>query len=233
MNLRLYSSQALHAEILQELGRSIASGEIGEGLALPKENELQERFGASRQTVREAIKVLAAKGMVRARKRAGTFVQPRSSWNLLDPDVLHWHPAGTLPKTMLRDLFEIRYLIEPASAAYAAERGDPDHIARIGAAVEAMGRAGEDHGTFFEADMAFHLAMFAASHNQLIDRLSNIMMPLLEANFMIRPPIGPGGMHAGYEHHVAVYDAIVKRKPEKARKAMLKLLDRAAVEHFG
>jgi len=85
MNSRLYSSQALHAGILHELGRAIASGELAEGAALPRESELQDRFDASRQTVREAIKILAAKGMVRARKRAGTFVQPRYMMPLAFP----------------------------------------------------------------------------------------------------------------------------------------------------
>jgi DNA-binding FadR family transcriptional regulator len=231
--LRLYPARGLHADILQELGRAIASGAYAEGDALPRESDLQQRFGAGRQSVREALKVLAAKGMVRARRRAGTIVQPRTGWNLLDPDVLHWHPPGALPKAMLRDLFEIRYLIEPASAAFAAERGEPAHIGRIATAVEAMGRAGENHARFFEADMAFHLALFAASHNALIDRLSNILMPLLEANFVIRPPMGPGGMHAGYRHHVAVYEAIINHDPATARQAMTALLDRAAVEHFG
>jgi DNA-binding FadR family transcriptional regulator len=96
MNSRLYPDQGLHGGILHELGRAIAGGQFAEGMLLPTESELQERFGASRQTVREAIKVLAAKGMVRARKRAGTSVQPRANWNLLDPDVLHWHPRGAL-----------------------------------------------------------------------------------------------------------------------------------------
>src|SRR3954468_24134468 len=124
----VYPGQGLHAGILDELGRAIVSGTFLEGVLLPRESELQGRFAASRQTLREAIKVLAAKGMVRARKRAGTFVQPRTSWNLLDPDVLHWHPAGAVPEQMLRDLFEIRYLVEPHSAQFAAERGDPASV---------------------------------------------------------------------------------------------------------
>jgi len=233
MNSRLYSSQALHAGILDALGRSIASGAFAEGVLLPRESELQTRFGASRQTVREAIKILAAKGMVRARKRAGTFVQPRASWNLLDADVLNWHPPEAVPQRMLRDLFEIRYLLEPASAQSAARRGDPARIERIGSAVAAMKAAAGDVDRFYEADIAFHLAIFAASGNDLVDRLSGILQPLFEVNFSFRPRrLGPGGMKAAYEHHAAVYDAIARHDPVAAGAAMTALLDRASAELF-
>jgi len=232
MNPRLYSSQGRHAGILRELGRAIAGGELAEGMALPRESELQERFGASRQTVREAIKILAAKGMVRARKRAGTFVQPRSSWNLLDADVLYWHPPAAVPQRLLRDLFEIRYLIEPASAQFAAERGEAEKIERIAAATTAMAAAVDDPDRFYEADVAFHLAMFAASGNELVDRLSTILQPLLEVNFSLRRRLGPGGRQAAYEHHAAVHKAIAGRNPLAAKRAMEALLDRASAELF-
>ena len=232
MNIRLYSSPGLHAGILDELGRAIASGGFAEGVLLPRESELQERFGASRQTVREAIKILGAKGMVRARKRAGTFVQPRSSWNLLDADVLNWHPPEAVPDRMLRDLFEIRYLIEPASAQFAAERGEATKVERIADATTAMQAAVGDPDKFYEADIAFHLAVFAASGNELVDRLSTILQPLLEVNFNQRLRLGPGGRQAAYEHHAAVYDAIARADPLAARRAMEALLDRASAELF-
>ena len=232
MTARTYPGQGLHAEILQELGHAIANGVFSEGLVLPRESELQEQFGASRQTVREAIKVLAAKGMVRARRRAGTAVQPRSSWNLLDPDVLHWHDAGAVPQAMLKDLLEIRYLIEPASAQFAARRGEPERIERIARAVEAMRDAHSDPDRFYEADIEFHLAVFAASRNELIDRLSTILRPLLEVNFSVRPHLGPGGIEAAYRHHATVYEAIASHDPQGARRAMEALLDRASGELF-
>jgi DNA-binding FadR family transcriptional regulator len=232
MTVRTYPGQGLHAGILQELGRAIANDVLSEGVLLPRESELQERFGASRQTVREAIKVLAAKGMVRARRRAGTAVQPRSSWNLLDPEVLHWHSADAVPEQMLKDLFEIRYLIEPASAQFAARRGEPERIERIARAVDAMRDAADNADRFYEADIEFHLAVFAASRNELIDRLSTILRPLLEVNFSVRPHLGPGGIEAAYRHHAAVYQAIANHDPRAARRAMEALLDRASDEMF-
>ena len=101
-------------------------------------SELAEQFGVSRQAVREALKVLAAKGLVTSRRRAGTFVVPRANWNLLDPDVIAWHPPEKFSPAFLRDIIELRRLIEPAAAAFAAERGGAEQVARIAAALAAM-----------------------------------------------------------------------------------------------
>ena len=86
-------------------------------------------YGVSRQGVREALKVLAAKGLVASQRRAGTIVMPRAMWNLLDADVLAWHPMGRNSGDTVSDLFELRQLMEPLAAARAAERSDPAHIA--------------------------------------------------------------------------------------------------------
>ena len=230
--MKLRSSQTgLHARILGEIGRDIASGAYPEGTLLPREAELQEQFKASRQTVREAIKVLTAKGMVYARKRAGTFVQPRSTWDLLDPDVLAWHPAGALPHDILADFVEMRRLIEPAAARFAALRGTATEIARIGEALEGMHVSVSDTEHFYEADIEFHMAIFAASHNGVIGRMSAILRPLLEASFRLqREASARKGLYGGYDVHKAVYVAIAEHDADRARQAMENLLDRALTE---
>lgn len=169
MSSRLYPETALHARIAHEIGRRIASGRIAEGELLPRESELQEEFAAGRQAVREALKVLGAKGMILARRRAGTFVRPRSSWNLLDPDVLAWHPPHALPERVLRDLVELRRLIEPSAAALAAERASSEDMERIEAALVRMREGLDEPQNFYRADIEFHMAIFAASGNSLVD----------------------------------------------------------------
>jgi GntR family galactonate operon transcriptional repressor len=173
------------------------------------------------------LKVLAAKGLVSSRRRAGTHVVPRTSWNLLDPDVLAWHRADALPADFVRDLVELRRLIEPAAAEHAARRGDSKKIAQIGAALEDMRNAVDDRDRFFAADVEFHLSIFSASGNTLIDRLSTILGPLLEASFRMQrdtagDPEGLVGIHN------AVYDAIVEGDAQRARQAMEALLARAS-----
>jgi GntR family galactonate operon transcriptional repressor len=224
---RLYPLAALHGQVAHNIGRRIVSGGIREGEALPREAELSRQFAVSRQAVREALKVLAAKGLVTSRRRAGTHVVPRTSWNLLDPDVLAWHRADALPADFVRDLVELRRLIEPAAAEHAARRGDSKKIAQIGAALEDMRTAVDDRDRFFTADVEFHLAIFAASGNVLIDRLSTILGPLLEASFRMQrdtagDPEGLVGIHN------AVYDAIVEGDAPRARQAMESLLTTAS-----
>jgi GntR family galactonate operon transcriptional repressor len=231
MTSRLYPQTAVHARIAHEIGRRIAGGDIAEGELLPRETELQEEFSASRQAVREALKVLGAKGMIVARKKMGTLVQARSAWNMLDPDVLAWHAAHTLPEQVLRDLVEMRRLIEPSAAAFAAERATPKERERIGEALTRMrARLNEPEG-FYQADIEFHLAIFAASGNCLIDRMSTILGPLLAASFRLQRK-SSRSFGKGFDVHASVFEAISQRDPSAARAAMERLLDRAITEVF-
>lgn len=220
---RLYPSAALHGQVAHEIGRRIVSGGIPEGGTLPREEELSRHFAVSRQAVREALKVLTAKGLVNSKRRAGTHVMSRATWNLLDPDVLAWHEPHALTPEFLNDLVEIRRLIEPAAAAFAAERGNPACIARIGAALDEMREAIGDRDRFFAADVEFHLAIFSASGNTLIDRLSTILGPLLDASFRLQS----GAVASPLDFvavHEAVYDAIMSADVERARRSMERLL---------
>jgi len=225
------SQSGLHGHVLGTIGKDIASGAYPEGSLLPREAELQEHFNASRQTVREAIKVLTAKGMVYARKRAGTFVQPRSSWDLLDPEVLGWHPSGEVPHDVLADFVEMRRLIEPAAARLAALRGSDGEVERIGEALQRMGLSVGDSTHFYEADIEFHMAIFAASHNAVIGRMSAMLRPLLEASFRQQSEANvERSLREGYGVHEAVFLAIKGKKAAEAHRAMERLLDRAVTE---
>lgn len=227
LDKRLYPSGALHGQVAHDIGRRIVSGSIAEGETLPREAELSQQFSVSRQAVREALKVLAAKGLVKSRRRAGTQVLPRSSWNLLDPDILAWHASDTLPPGFLDDLVEIRRLIEPAAAAYAASRGEPLKLAHIADALDSMRAAANDVERLYAADVAFHLAVFAASGNTLIDYLSTILAPLLEASFRLQHGAGHVPPELVLSMHQSVYDAIKGGDSVTARTAMESLLDSA------
>lgn len=202
---------------------------VAEGAFLPREAEFAEEFGVSRQAVREALKVLAAKGLVMSRRRAGTYVTPRASWNLLDPDVLAWHPSDRLTPEFNNDLIELRRLIEPAAAALAATRGDRQRIATIGAALEKMQATAGKTDEFFAADAEFHVAIFAASGNTLIDRLSTILGPLLQASFpVVHAAVSSFGPTLAM--HEEIYAAIVAGLAPKARSGMEALLSMVSAE---
>ncbi len=222
---RLYPSRALHGQVAHLLGRRIVEGIVAPGQLLPREAELAAQFKVSRQAVREALKVLAAKGLVASRRRTGTHVLPRSEWNLLDPDVLAWHPPERLPRDFFRDLVELRTLIEPFAAESAARRGRPEDIAAIGKALEKMRTSPDDIRTYVAADLEFHAAIAAASGNMLVDRLSAMCEPLLNASFNLQPLTGDS-----LPLHTAIYDAIACNDPVAARRAMKKLVDNAMRE---
>jgi DNA-binding FadR family transcriptional regulator len=228
---RLYPSAALHGQVAHEIGRRIVSGAVAEGTYLPRESELAASYGVSRQAVREALKVLAAKGLVTSRRRAGTRVTPRQSWNLLDPDVLAWHPAGAIDPVFLNDLVELRRLIEPAAAAFAAKRGDPEHVAAIGAVMGRMQAAvnGDDADGYRASDAEFHFAIFTASGNILIERLSSILGPLYDFSFRVQMQAG-GTLRQAIDLHIAVHDAIVAGDTTRARRAMERILSKASSE---
>ena len=215
-----------------EIGRQVVSGAIAEGALLPREAELAERLSVSRQAVREALKVLAAKGLVTSRRRTGTSVLPRSLWNLLDPDVLAWHPVECLPPEFFSDLVELRRVIEPVAAELAATRATPDSIGAIGAALEEMRRAIDDRPAFIDADVCFHSAICTASGNALFDRLGGVCGPLLRASFALQGRVRTSDMISSdtLPGHTAVYEAIAARDPALARSAMEALLSRAVHE---
>ena len=134
----------VHGTIVLAIGEDIVRGTIKPGERLPQEAALIERFRASRTAIREAMKVLAAKGLVRARQRAGTKVRPRAEWDLLDADVLSWHDPDTINDTLVGDLVELRQFLEPKAARLAAQRATEEDIETMQAAHEKMAGAAAD-----------------------------------------------------------------------------------------
>ena len=223
---RLYPSRALHARLAHEIGRRIVSSGYAEGASLPRESELAQEFAVSRQAVREALKVLAAKGLLASRRRTGTSVLPRLSWNLLDPDVLAWHSPDSIRKEFYDDLIELRRVIEPAAAAMAANRADIERLGRIKAALVGMQANIDDPPLFLEADTEFHAALLAASGNSLFDRLNTIIAPVLEMRFKLQAQ-ETAGFKISVEQHAEVYEAIARGDPEAAREAMEQIVSDA------
>jgi len=121
--------------IVQELGIDIVKGTFSEKNPFPVEEELCRRFGASRTVLREAVKMLTAKGLLSARPRQGTRVLPEASWNLLDPDILRWMLEKKYCSTLLIQFNEVRLAIEPQAAALAAKK--------CGSTREACGKRGD------------------------------------------------------------------------------------------
>ena len=210
-------------DVLTTLGREIAQDPIAAGTALPPEPDLEARFGVGRGVVREAVKTLAAKGMVSVRPRHGTHVLPRSEWSLLDRDVLSWLVGKDEPdRDLLLAIQEVRSIIEPAAAALAAERATRNDRWRINAALAAMETA-QDQASTLAADKAFHLAILDATHNPVLQGFRGAIDTILSTVFVVA--IGSAGwFRDNLPNHAAAARAIESGDAEKARIAMERVL---------
>jgi DNA-binding FadR family transcriptional regulator len=223
------SSHSLHRRIVNGLGRQILSGKLRPGEPLPTPVGVH----ASRTAIREAIKVLTAKGLVEARPRVGTRVRARSAWQLLDPDVISWQHDGPLSADFLRHLTEVREVLEPAAAAMAARRARSEDIDVIERAYQDMMHATAGRriqlGRFVAADRRFHAAIVAASGNALLEQVGQTVFTALGASFHSLNT-RPGAARASMPRHRAILDAIRKGRPAEARSAMRRLIGHTARE---
>jgi GntR family galactonate operon transcriptional repressor len=205
---------------VSSLGAAIVRGDVPPGTILPPEHALEAQYGAARSVVREAMKTLAAKGLVSVRPRHGTHVRPAQDWTLLDRDVLAWLRVGGLDRDLLLALEETRAIIEPAAAALAAQRATREDRERIHAALVAMHEGRDDPQAAIAADKAFHLAILDATHNPVLRSFRGAIDTILSALFDITVGVFAGNL----ANHAAVARAIEARDPHKARRAMEKVL---------
>lgn len=207
--------------MVSSLGSAVVRGEIPPGMALPSEPELETRYGVSRSVVREAVKTLAAKGLVSVRPRHGTHVRPPHDWSLLDGDVLGWLSTGRgLDRSLLLALEEVRSIIEPGAAALAAARSTPMDRERILGALGAMETARDDPQAAIAADKTFHLAILDATHNPVLRSFRGAIDTILSAVFDVTIKVFADNL----PNHTAVAKAIAAGDPRRARSAMERLL---------
>jgi DNA-binding FadR family transcriptional regulator len=208
----------LHNQVIHELGRLIVSGELAPGEGLPREELLAERMNVSRTALREAMKVLSAKGLIESRQKTGTRVRDTVHWNQLDADVLAWRCASMPTEDFVEKLVEMREIIEPAAAAAAARRRSAEQLARIDAAYAAMD-ASTNLDEWAEADLAYHEAVLHATNNELMISLFSVIETALGTYFVLSARTASNFKYS-LPHHKKLLDAIRRRQPEVARQAM-------------
>lgn len=229
MPSRTYPLRGVHGHLVEVIGQRIVGAVLPPGSVLPREAELMDEFRASRTAVREAIKVLAAKGLVESRQRLGMRVKAQDDWNLLDPDVLAWYAAAGPSPVLVAQMVELRRMIEPAAARLAAGRRSEAELAAIEAAYRAMEGGLDDTTAYYRADLAFHRAIFRASGNPFVDRLGAIVAVILEVSFRLqRRSLIPAS--AGLALHAPVLQAIRKGDAPAAESAMQAIIEAARQE---
>jgi DNA-binding FadR family transcriptional regulator len=207
--------------LLDSIGRAIVTGRY-EHEAFPTEAELAKQNGVSRSVTREAVKMLTAKGLLSARPRQGTIVQPATSWNLFDTDVLSWLLERKFSLDLLRHFTQLRVAIEPEAAALAARFGDPADLIGISAGLERMGAAEQGQDDALEADIAFHVAILHASKNPFYAQFRGVVGTALRTSIRFTNRIRDRSASLG--DHAAVRDAIAARDPDAACAAMRRLI---------
>jgi DNA-binding FadR family transcriptional regulator len=228
--------RTMHGQVVEWLGRRIVSGELSHGSQLPNEAELAAQLKVSRGGIREAVKALAAKGLVEPRPRLGTRVLPRDQWNLMEREVITWHSAASTPD-FLTDLLELRQMVEPGAAELAAGRASEEQLATLESAYLDMAEHApglpDAEDAFVQADLTFHLTLLRASGNQLVEQLGRLLESGLRHGLEASSH-APGGVAATLPLHRAVLLAVRGRRPAAASRSMRRLLatTTTAVQHM-
>ena len=208
----------VHGHTLDLLGQAILSGRYAVGESLPPEPLLCTELGVSRTVVREAIKSLAAKGLIITGPKVGTRVLAGSDWNWFDPDVIRWQVQAGLTPEFIQDLVELRRVVEPAAVRLAAEKATAGDIEDIESAYYGMKQAIEHGGDYVTHDMRFHQGLFVASHNRMLVQMSKALNALLRTSFELSTRI-QDGPRTSLPLHRAVLDAVIAHDPDRAYEA--------------
>jgi DNA-binding FadR family transcriptional regulator len=216
------NGKSRHSTAAEEIGSCILRGDFAPGMLLPNEAEWCKRLHMSRSAVREAMKMLKAKGLLESRPKVGTRVEPRERWNLLDRDVLAWYMATPGRNRFLRSVQEMRRIFEPEAAALAAINHDSRQMAMITAACRDMGAA-TTFETRIDADVRFHLAILGAAGNEFLVPFGFLIESAL-TNVFVYVTRHVGTLRHAQSLHEDIEKAIRRRRPDAARRAARRLL---------
>lgn len=209
------------------MATDILNGRYEQGTMLPRENDLCEAYGVSRTVIRETIKTLESKGLVRGKPRIGTVVCEQDDWNLLDQQVLDWLGPRIVDLDLLLCVLEARRAIEPAAAELATQRASALDIVALEQAWQQMHDAEGDIEAFTQGDVDFHIALLRASHNQVFRQLCGIIEAALRYTLYTSNDAVTSREEAVSEHWELI-EAIRVRDKTRARNSSHKMLDLAA-----
>ena len=222
--------------LIKDFGKQIAQGEFEPGSALPSEADLCVRFQTSRNVMREVIKVLSTKRLIDAQRHRGLFVMPNDQWNYLDADVLEWALEKGANKELISSLIEVRSLIEPTISRWAAVRATAIDLVAIESSYNEMAASRSDPPAFQEADIRFHNAILLATHNVVIQQLSDAISALQRAIFEYTFRTEDEHITRTIQVHQELFEAIRCRNAKAAEEASLHMVldtERRAVAELG
>lgn len=215
----------LSQQVTNELGKAIVAGNYNTETGLPTEAQLCEVYGISRTAIREAVKMLAAKGLISSRPRQGIRVESEDNWNLYDTSVLKWLLESNPSLYVLKEFLQVRLAIEPQAAALAARKGDQAAIAEIKIALDKIQAVAEDsEGVMHEPKLVFHTAILHASGNRFFYQLRDFIRTALNVSVQ-HTAQAKSNKKATVEEYLKVYNAIASGDSERAKNMMTYMID--------
>ncbi len=214
---------SLSTQVAREIGRRIVCGTYPPGELVEDEGALAERYQVSRSVIRDAVKILVGKGLLEVRRGIGTRVRSRTSWGLLDDDVLAWYQSAPPNSDFFRQLMDIRLIFEPKAARWAADRASGEEIDQIRAAIERMEAEKGSVEDFVIADALFHRSILHAAHNEFLIAMEGVIFSALLSSIRLTN-MDPRENEDSLPFHREVYEAIAARDCERAERVMDRLL---------
>jgi GntR family transcriptional repressor for pyruvate dehydrogenase complex len=213
--IRRVTKISISEEIAKQIMDLISNGDLNAGDRLPSERELCEHFGASRSSLREALRCLSIVGVLNARVGEGTSVAPDGEKFLRK--IIEWRLITE--RHDVENLLEVRIALEGLSASNTAQNGTPVEIETLKKILAKMKAAQEDEKAYAALDLEFHMAIASASKNVLVsDMISLIRSQLVKALHKVL--MLPHALQLSQKEHTAIVKAIERRDAEGARQAM-------------
>lgn len=206
-------------DVVRALATDILGGRHAPGTLLPREADLCTEYGVSRTVIREALKVLAAKGLVLGRPKVGTMVCDPDVWNIIDAQLIEWHSPATMDHRLVDAILETRRAIEPIAAEFAAVRATMQEIADVEAAWRGMADCVGDVDGFTRHDIDYHRIIYAASHNPIFRQIGNLIDPALRFALQASAEHSVDERSASIQAHYVLVEALRLRDPAAARRA--------------
>lgn len=216
----------VHGRIARDMGIDIVTGRYKPGDLLTGEVAASDELHVSRTAYREAVRILAAKGLVESRPKIGTRVSRMADWHLLDPDVLEWMFQQEPDPALLAALFELRRIVEPEAAALAARRRSDAQLDTMRDALRRMEELSLESEAGRRADQAFHAAMLDAAGNAFLASLTSGVGAAVAWTTVFKQRKGPLRRDP-MPDHLRVLDAIAAEDDIAAHRAMAELIDNA------
>ena len=225
MDFSMYPKGNLTQNIVEEIGASIVARQYPSTQRALTEREVCREFEVSRSIAREALSMLASKGLIAPNMSQGTWVQPEACWNLMDKDILRWLYRSKLSEATMHEFIQVRRAIEPASAAFAAKRANNLSVESLADLSAALTKGRSRRKPLIDIQVAIHAAVLSASGNKAFRQFASFIEVSVRASHKLISPNDESRASA-VEHYQALISSIASAQAQSASDVMQKILRR-------